>query len=74
MTVVHAWFSVERALRLGSSVYRKSGGSTVNLTRMSLEKDGKGTFPHDEKYVGEVIAQEDGGCVRGNERVHGICD
>jgi hypothetical protein len=71
---MHAWFSGMKALREGSSVFRKPQGGTVNVTRISGEKDAKGTFPHDEKYLGEVIAQEDGGCVRGNWRVRGISD
>jgi hypothetical protein len=72
MTTVHAWFSMQTALRIGSAVYRKPGGSTVNVTRMSDEKDGKVTFPHDEKYLGEVIRTEDGGCVQRTSRVRGI--
>jgi len=47
---IHAWFSAERALRHGSAVYRKPGGATVNVTRMSLDFESKGTFPHDERY------------------------
>ena len=74
MTTVHAWFSIERALRDGSSVYRKRSGATVNVTRMSPELEGRGAFPHDEKYVGEVIREEDGGCVRAKWRVPGITD
>jgi hypothetical protein len=74
MTTVHAWFSAETALRVGSSVYRKPSGSTVNVTRMSAERDGKGHHPYDEKYLGEVIQQEDGGCVRSTIRVPGITD
>jgi len=72
MTTIHAWFSFETALRAGSSVYRKQSGATVNVTRMSPDKDGKGSFPHDEKYLGEVVAEQDGGCVRGTWRVPGI--
>src|ERR1051325_2198633 len=72
MTTVHAWFSMQRALLEGSSVYRKSSGATVNVTRMSPDKEGKGSFPYDEKYLGEVIREEDGGCVRANRRVPGI--
>jgi hypothetical protein len=71
MTTIHAWFSIDSALRFGSAVYRKPGGSTVNVTRMSYEKEGKGHYPHDEKYVGEVIRSEDGGCVRPSERAPG---
>ena len=69
---VHAWFSPMAALVGGSSVYRKPGGSTVNVTRTSPENEITGTYRHTEKYVGEVIRIEDGGCVRGNSRVAGI--
>jgi hypothetical protein len=72
MTTAHAWFSFETALRKGSSVYRKADGATVNVTRLSPEKAGKGSFPGDEKYLGEVISEADGGCVRANWRVPGI--
>jgi len=72
MTTTHAWFSIEKALRVGSAVYRKPGGTTVNVTRMSDEKDGKGAYPYDERYVGQVIRNEDGGCVRPSQRVPGI--
>ena len=72
MNTIHAWFSFEKALRAGSAVYRKPGGGTVNVTRMSAEKDGKGSFPQDEKYLGEVIAGQDGGCVRETWRVPSI--
>src|SRR5688572_21124779 len=72
-TTMHAWFSAETALRKGSSLFRKPDRSTVNVTRVSVEKDRKGGgFPHDEKYLGEVIGAEDGGCVRGLLRVPGI--
>ena len=72
MTTVHAWFSAETALRHGSSVYRKPDQSTVNATRTSPERDGKGSFCQDEKYVGEVIRTEDGGCVHPNARADSI--
>ena len=72
MAAVHAWFSIETALRHGSSVYLKPDGSTVNVTRVDADKDVKGHHPHDEKYVGQVVSSEDGGCVRGIERVKGI--
>jgi hypothetical protein len=71
-TSIHAWFSFETALRKGSSLFRKPGGSTVNVTRTSADKDARGGFPADEKYLGEVIRPEDGGCVRANSRVPGI--
>ena len=47
-------------------------GATVNVTRMSADKNARGGFPHDEKYVGEVVRPEDGGCVQPNRRVPGI--
>ena len=72
MATIHAWFSAETALRHGSSVYRKPDHSTVNTTRTSPERDGKGSFHQDERYVGEVIRAEDGGCVRPNARIAGI--
>jgi len=72
MTTTHAWFSFETALRQGSSLYRKPGGATVNVTRMNPDKDAKGSFPRDEKYLGEVVPQQDGGCVRENRRVPSI--
>lgn len=74
MTTIHAWFSAETALRAGSAVYRKPSGGTVNVTRMSEEKDAKGSFPSDENYLGEVIREEDGGCLQPTHRVAGISD
>ena len=71
MATTHAWFSSEQALRFGSTVHRKPDDSTVNVTRVSLHKDGR--RPRDsETYVGEVIRTEDGGCVRAKRRVNGI--
>ena len=64
MTTIHAWFSAGSALRHGSSLYRKPDGSTVNVTRTSALKAGKGSYRQDETYVGEVVPGEDGGCVR----------
>ena len=72
MTTTHAWFSSESALIHGSSIFRKPSGSTVNVTRMDLDRLSKGTHGQDEKYLGEVICIEDGGCVRPNRRVDGI--
>jgi hypothetical protein len=73
MATTHAWFSAESALRFGSMVYRKPDGSTVNVTRMNLEKEGR--RPRDsETYVGEVIRTEDGGCVQPKRRVDGMGD
>jgi len=71
---VHAWFSPMAALIGGCSVYRKPGGSTVNVTRISPDNEIKGTYRFTEKYVGEVVRTEDGGCVRENSRVRGIAD
>lgn len=72
MTTVHAWFSSAAALVGGSTVYRKPGGSTVNVTRTSRDNEIKGFYRHTEKYVGEVIRDEDGGRVGPNSRVDGI--
>ena len=72
MTTIHAWFSPGSALRHGSSVYRKRDGSTVNVTRMSALKLGKGSYRQDERYVGEVVPGEDGGCVSPRSVVTGI--
>jgi hypothetical protein len=72
MATIHAWFSSEAALRFGSMVYRKVDGSTVNVTRMSLEKEGKRSNRDGETYVGEVIRTEHGGCVRAQKRVRGL--
>jgi hypothetical protein len=72
MATIHAWFSSEAALRFGSMLYRKVDGSKVNVTRMSLEKEGKRSNRDSETYVGEVIRLEDGGCVRAQKRVRGL--
>jgi hypothetical protein len=72
MKTIHAWFSAESALAHGSSVYRKPGGSTVNVTRVNVEMQTKGPHRHDEKYLGEVVCLEDGGRIHGNERVRSI--
>ena len=70
MMTVHAWFSAATALVIGSSVFRKPSGATVNVTRMSSEKEGKGHFPYDEKYLGEVVRAEDGGWVGEGQPAH----
>jgi hypothetical protein len=71
----HAWFSQAAALRRGSAVYRKPDGSRVNVTRVNSDsKQNVGFYRDDEKYVGEVIGAEDGGCVTPNRRVRGITD
>ena len=72
MTTMHAWFSFESALTHGSSIFRKPSGSTVNVTRSDLNRRSRGVHGQDEKYLGEVISSEDGGCVRTNHRVDGI--
>ena len=69
VNTVHAWFSAATALRHGNSVYRKPDGSTVNVTRTSPERQGKGSYRQDEAYVGEVIPVGGGGCVRPNRGV-----
>jgi hypothetical protein len=68
----HAWFSADRALRHGSSVFVKAGGATVNVTRTSDDRDARGPFPVDENYLGQVVRAEAGGCVESNRRVDGI--
>jgi hypothetical protein len=68
----HAWFSSESALRVGSMVYRKPDGSTVNVTRTNPERDARRPGGDEEQYVGEVIAAEDGGRVQPMTRVRGI--
>jgi hypothetical protein len=72
MTTIHAWFSMGTAMRIGSAVHRKPGGSTVNVTHMDEAKDATGKHHHDEKYLGEVIRAEEGGCVRPTTRVRSI--
>ena len=74
MTTLHAWFSQMSAIRCGSTVYRKPSGSTVNVTRTSEMKENTGHYRHDEKYVGQVIREEDGGCMGEKVRVRGITD
>jgi hypothetical protein len=72
MTTVHAWFSAETALVRGSAIYRKPDGSTVNVTRTSPDRLGKGSYRQDEKYLGEIVSIEHGGCVHPSRRVAGI--
>ena len=72
MTTIHAWFSFESALVHGSSLFRKPSGDAVNVTRTNVERSSKGKSSDDEKYVGEVIRSEDGGCIRLNHRVNSI--
>jgi hypothetical protein len=70
----HAWFSAQTALRNGSAIYRKVGGATVNVTRTDDDRQSKGSFYHDDIYLGEVVRREDGGCVAETRRVPGITD
>ena len=72
MSMVHAWFSQMAALRLGSTVYRKASGSMVNVTRTSEVKEAEGLYKLDEKYLGQVIAEQDGGAVGPKVRVGSI--
>jgi hypothetical protein len=75
MKLFHAWFSQAAALRQGSAVYRKPDGSRVNVTRVNSDsKQNVGFYRDDERYLGEVIGAEDGGCVTPNRRVRGITD
>ena len=75
MKLFHAWFSQASALRDGSAVYRKLDGSRVNVTRVNSESNqNAGAYRDDEKYLGEVIGADDGGCVAPNRRVRGIVD
>jgi hypothetical protein len=72
MTTTHAWFSAETALLRGCDQYRKTGGSIVNVTRVNPDKDAKGSFRQDEKYLGEVISEADGGRLGQTTRRKGI--
>jgi hypothetical protein len=73
MATTHAYFSAAWALTHGSAVYRKPSGMTVNVTRTNVEKDGKGRRPPwDERYVGEVVSEDEGGCVEPISMVRGI--
>ena len=75
MKLFHAWFSQASALRDGSAVYRKPDGSRVNVTRVNSEStQNAGAYRDDEKYLGEVIGADEGGCVVPNRRVRGIVD
>ena len=70
--LIHAWFSAQTALCKGSAIYRKPGGSTVNVTRTDPDRESKASFFHDDVYLGEVLTREDGGCVAETWRVPGI--
>ena len=74
MNTIHGWFSQMAALRLGSTVYRKPSGATVNVTRTSDLKETTGVYRHDEKYVGEVTQEADGGCAGPRVRVRSIAE
>ena len=69
---ISAWFSATEAIAFGSSVYRKLDGSTVNVTRVNERRESKSSHRHDEQYVGQVIAEADGGVVSERSRVAGI--
>ena len=56
---IHAWFSIEAAIHRGISVYRTPNGSTIKVTRTGPKAQG----PADERYIGEVIPAECGGCL-----------
>jgi hypothetical protein len=70
----HAGFSAQTALRSGSAIYRKPGGATVNVTRTDDDLQSKGSFYHDDIYLGQVVRGEDGGCAAETWRVPGISD
>ena len=72
MSTMHAFFSHAAALINGSAVFRKQSGSTVNVTRVSTDNEIDGPFRHTEKYLGQVVREEDGGCVRAVEKADGI--
>jgi hypothetical protein len=72
MSTMHAFFSHAAALINGSSVFRKESGATVNVTRVSSDKEVDGAFRYTEKYLGRVVGEADGGCVRAVEKADGI--
>ena len=75
MKTFYAWFSQAAALRDGSAVYRKADGSRVNVTRVNSDpKQSTGLYRHDEKYLGEVIGADEGGCVSPTRRVQSIAE
>ena len=73
-TTLHAWFSAQTALRDGSAIFRKPGGSMVNVTRLDADLKSKGSYYLDEIYMGEVLSREDSGCARETQRLRGITD
>ena len=72
MSTMHAFFSHAAALLNGSSIFRKPSGATVNVTRLSIDNQIDGFYRHTEKYLGQVVGEEDGGCVRAVEKADGI--
>jgi hypothetical protein len=74
MKTIHAWFSADTALRVGSAVFRKPDGDRVNVTRVNVERESKSSHSRDENYLGQVVGDEDGGCIQAIGRVRGISD
>jgi hypothetical protein len=72
MSTMHASFSHAAALINGSSIFRKESGATVNVTRVSIDKEVDGAFRYTEKYLGRMLGEADGGCVRAVEKADGI--
>src|SRR5688500_6041079 len=72
MSTIHAFFSHAAALINGSAVFRKQSGSTVNVTRVSTDIEVSGAFRHTEKYLGQVVREEEGGCVQAVAMADGI--
>jgi len=72
MSTMHAFFSHAAALLNGSSIFRKPSGATVNVTRLSIDHQIDGFFRHTEKYLGQVVSEEHGGCLRALEKAYGI--
>jgi hypothetical protein len=72
-TTRHAYFSATWAAVHGSTVYRRSDGMKVNVTRTHAGKDGRERHPWDERYVGEVIPAEEGRCVEAAS-VHSVAE
>ena len=72
MSTMHAFFSHAAALLNGSSIFRKPSGATVNVTRVSIDNQVDGFFRHTEKYLGQVVGEEEGGRVGALEKADGI--
>jgi hypothetical protein len=62
-TTTHTYFSASWAQTHGSAVYRKLDGAAINVTRTNMHKDGRERHPWDERYVGEVVCAQEGGCI-----------